>query len=175
MKKEHGSFWLFLVCFVVFLPVAVMAMPVIGQFGGPDRYRNKLELKDFTVQGPVPTPVGSQLTVSFTLKNVSEQPIQFDPRYGVFIGCRWNSTSNQNNRDFGHSYKGKVLMPFEGIYVQGRIIVDQGGTWRFWPAFHTGGTWGPFRWHEVTVKVQGSGNQGTDPRRPRPGQRPPRP
>jgi len=165
MKRWSISVTCFLVVLLLALPAAVVAMPLLGQFAGPDRLPNGLELTNFTVQGPTPLKTGNQVLVTFRLTNKGETQIQLDSRYGAFVGCRWNSTSDQNNRDFGHAYKGKVLMPSVSIVVQARVTVANAGTWRFWPAFHAGGNWGPFRWHEIVVQVE----QG-----PPPGQKPPK-
>jgi len=166
MKRWFISVIYFLLVFMLALPAAVVAMPLLGQFAGPDRLPNGLELTNFTVQGPSPLKTGKQVLVSFRLTNNSTTQIQLDSRYGAFVGCRWNSTSDQNNRDFGHAYKGKVLMPSSSIVVQARVTVDKVGTWRFWPAFNTSGKWGPFRWHEIVVQVEQSSPSGQNPPKP---------
>lgn len=162
------------VCFalaftLIFVNLSV-SMPLIGGYSGPDKLSNGLELTDFQVQGPTPAKTGNRILVTFRLINKSENIITFDPRYGVFIGARWNSTTNANNRDFGHNYKGATLMPLQAIVLQASLIPTQAGTWRFWPAFNVGGKWGPFRWHEVVVEVQ-QAHTSTQrpPRRSQPG------
>lgn len=103
-------------------------------------------------QAGVPVKVGSKICVRFRLCNPTNQPITFDSN-GVFVGARWNSTTNANNRDFGHQYRNYVLQPGQSIILNAEITVNAPGTWRFWPAYHINGHYGPFRWHEVVVNV----------------------
>ena len=151
---------------IILFSISVQAMPIIGQYAGPDTLPNGLQLTDFRVQGPSSPKTGDEILVTFRLMNVSETPITFDPRYGVFVGARWNSTTDKNNRDFGHNYKGTTIVYTNGVVLQARKILDKAGTWRFWPAFNINGKWGPFRWHEIVVEVV----QGPPPP---PGPRPP--
>ena len=111
-----------------------------------------LKLIDFMVN-PKQLHAGDSVTVTFKLKNVTNQPIEISPRFGVFVGSRWNSTTDDNNRDFGHSYKGKVLQPGSEIVFLAIKKLDAAGIWRFWPAYNIDGHWGPFRWNEIVVEV----------------------
>lgn len=99
-----------------------------------------------------PVRVGSTIRVRFTLLNISNSAITFDSN-GVFVGTRWNSTTDANNRDFGHQYRNYTLPSKGSITLEANIVVDRPGTWRFWPAYHINGRYGPFRWHEVVVEV----------------------
>lgn len=114
-----------------------------------------LELTSFSVT-PTNATVGNSVKVAFALKNTTSQPITFSPAFGVFVGARWNSTSDANNRDFGHRYKGTVLQPGARIALKASKRVDAAGTWRFWPAYNVNGHWGPFRWNEIIVQVTGN-------------------
>lgn len=115
--------------------------------------RDGLKLIDFKVSQTQIT-VGDSVTVTFTLKNVTDQPIEINPRFGVFVGARWNSTTDDNNRDFGHRYKGKVLQPGTEIVFLAVKKLYEAGIWRLWPAYNVHGHWGPFRWHEIVVNVR---------------------
>jgi len=115
-------------------------------------------MSDFRVSSKVsPIKVGDTVRVSFKLKNVSSSMIQFHPDFGVFVGARWNSTTDANNRDFGHKYKGLRLRPGTTLSFAGYRKLDAAGTWRFWPAYNVNGHWGPFRWNETVIEVAASG------------------
>jgi hypothetical protein len=115
-----------------------------------------LELSGFYVRTRMnPTRVGDTVKVSFKLKNVTGRDIRFDPRFGVFVGARWNSTTDANIRDFGHTFQGQVLKPGRAVTVDAKLILDTPGVWRFWPAYSIRGHWGPFRWNEAVIRVPG--------------------
>jgi hypothetical protein len=102
-----------------------------------------------------PARVGDMITVKYKLKNVTGVPIRFHPGYGVFVGARWNSVSDANNRDFGHTFQGGVLKPGKAVTMSASRRLDAPGDWRFWPAYNIRGHWGPFRWNEAVVRVSG--------------------
>ena len=113
-----------------------------------------LELTEFSVVTRSTTPkVGDTVHVIFKLKNVTSGLIQLSPNYGVFVGARWNSTTDANNRDFGHKFKGKVVQPGVMFSFTASRKLDAAGTWRFWPAYNVNGHWGPFRWNEAVINV----------------------
>jgi hypothetical protein len=114
---------------------------------------NGLQLAKFEISTANPAVVGSTVTVEMVLKNVSNQPLQFDGELGIFVAARCNSTSDANNRDFGHTKKALVLKPGTSVTVRVSTRLDAPGTWRFWPGFKLNGHWGPFRWMEETVDV----------------------
>lgn len=115
-----------------------------------------LELSGFYVRTRMnPTRVGDTVKVSFKLKNVTRRNIRFDSRYGVFVGARVNSTTDANNRDFGHTFQGQILKPGKAVTVEVAREIDAPGIWRFWPAYRIRGTWGPFRWNEAVIRVPG--------------------
>ena len=117
---------------------------------------NGLQLTRFDVRAPEPAVAGGVVTVEFTLKNLSAQPMQFDAGVGIFIGARVNSTSDANNRDFGAAHRGLRLEAGREATVRASRTLDAAGEWRFWPAFRLNGQWGPFRWMEKTLVVYGS-------------------
>lgn len=125
----------------------------VGTSAAQNTSPDGLKLISFSVT-PTQLHVGGTVNVAFKLKNETAQPITFSPEFGVFVGARWNSTSDANNRDFGHTYKGTVLQPGSEIGVKtAKKKLDAAGTWRFWPAYNVSGHWGPFRWNEIVVQV----------------------
>ncbi len=129
-----------------------LALPSLGS--AADVSPDGLELSGFMmVVKTNPPRVGEAVKISFALKNVTAGPIRFHPDFGVFVGARWNSTTDANNRDFGHQSKGKVLLPGVSHTFTSSRKLDAVGTWRFWPAYNVNGHWGPFRWNETTLNV----------------------
>lgn len=119
-----------------------------------------LYVETFRIIAPTPAHVGDTIAVEMTLVNNSGHSITFHPDFGVFVGCRWNSTSDANNRDFGHDYKGYTIGTGRPVHIYAQRVVDAAGTWRFWPAFNIDGHWGPFRWQEQTLEVYAQGRNG---------------
>lgn len=111
-----------------------------------------LKLLGGSVLGVSPLRSGYTVTVRFSLQNVSGRDIKLDSN-GIFVGARWNSTTDANNRDFGHQYRNYTLRNNEIIKFEAKLTLDRSGTWRFWPAYHIGGGYGPFRWHEIVLNV----------------------
>ncbi len=115
---------------------------------------NGLELVKFEVRTATPARVGRTVVVEMVLKNVSNEPLRFDAEPGIFVAARWNSTSDANNRDFGHTKRALLLRPGASVPLRASTKLDAAGTWRFWPGFRLNGHWGPFRWMEKTLEVQ---------------------
>ncbi|MBN2705513.1 MAG: hypothetical protein JXR89_03625 [Deltaproteobacteria bacterium] len=151
-----GSFYgKVMVALAALMAVMILAAPIMA---GPVS-SDGLELVYFNAgynAGP------NRLAVALTLKNVSGHPIVFG-QAGVFVGARWNSTTDANNRDFGHKSGGSVLAPGQSIDLKAVLNHPSAGTWRLWPAYSTEGHWGPFRWNEKIIAV---------PERPAPRPRP---
>ena len=109
-----------------------------------------LKIYQFTIKGNQ-FAVGSQITVSFKIKNISKKDIKLG-KYGAFIGCR---DPSGKNKDFGHSFRNFVLKKGKSITVTGTIKIDRAGEWSFWPAFYTEKEgWSSYKWHEVKLKAQ---------------------
>ena len=92
---------------------------------------------------------GAPYLITFRLVNVSDHPITFHEQYGVFVGARHGN----DNIDFGHKAKGKTLQPGESVPLKQTNHFGASGTYRFWPAYHANGHWGPYRWNEIVVEV----------------------
>jgi hypothetical protein len=93
--------------------------------------------------------INSPFSLEFRLKNVTDHDIKFHENYGVFFGVRLED----DNRDCGHDYRGYVLHPGQSIILRADCIFDQPGTWTFWPAYHTNGHWGPYKWNAIVVEI----------------------
>lgn len=99
---------------------------VTGQSTSPDGFK----LLGFSVT-PTQLNVGETVNIVFKLKNVTSEPITFSSHHGMFVGARWNSTTDDNNRDFGHRHKGTVVQPGGEIGLKIKKTLDAPGTWRF--------------------------------------------
>lgn len=156
--------------FIVLFSIAFVAIfqmdSYAAEFPGPDTSSDGLELRNFSVKRPQSPKVGDTVTVTYSLKNVTNHSIQLDPRYGIFVGARWNSTTDANNRDFGYLHKGETLSPNQQVSLKASKKLNAAGTWRFWPAYMVNGKWGPFRWHEIVVEVVAAGTSGGPPTKP---------
>jgi hypothetical protein len=114
---------------------------------------NGLELTRFEISAANPPLVGSTVTVLMVLTNRGDRLLSFDGNPGIFVAARWNSTGDENNRDFGHTKRPLLLRPGASTTVRATAKLDAAGTWRFWPGFRLNGHWGPFRWMEKTLEV----------------------
>jgi hypothetical protein len=139
---------LFIVFCALLFAVAWGTGAPVAQSTSPDG----LQLSNFKVT-PIQAKVGDNVHVSFVLTNTTAHPITISPEVGVFVGARWNSTTDANNRDFGLRDKGKLLKPGDKVKMEATRKLDAAGTWRFWPAYNVNGHWGPFRWNEIVVEV----------------------
>ena len=111
----------------------------------PDR----LKVENFKLRCRSDIAVGVDYAITFRLRNVTDHALTFHPQYGVFVGARRGST----NIDFGHTAKRKTLQPGDSVGVKGMRRFESAGTYRFWPAYHVNGHWGPYRWNEIVVNV----------------------
>jgi hypothetical protein len=122
--------------------ITVNSTPVTS----PDRIMLS-ELK--AVSNPAPPAVGGAITVSYSLKNVGNDPVQLEQ---TFIGAR---NAAQEHKDDGGMNQGRTLAPGETINVQGRVPLDSAGTWQLWPCYElpSGGTC-PDEWQAFSVAVR---------------------
>ena len=93
--------------------------------------------------------------VVFKLTNTADHDITFHPQYGVFVGAR----CNDQNKDFGHSHKGRTIVPGGYVNMKARGRFDRPGTWVIWPAYNINGRWGPFKWNAIVVNIPDQGNE----------------
>ena len=119
---------------------------ILGQYAGPDTSSHGVELTNFSVSGN--NSVGGTITVQYTYRNTTASTLNFTP-YGILVGCR---NPSWINKDFGGT--GIMTLGAGASYTfTASRIVDAAGTWRFWPAYYVNSSWGPYRWHEITVEV----------------------
>lgn len=114
---------------------------------------DEIGLVRFEATPPEPWHSEDTITITFTLQNTSNTTITFD-EYGVFVGCRRFSTTDDENCDFGHQYKNYTLNAGDMLTLQAETTLDVSGSWHFWPAYHLNGGYGPFKWQEMIVEVQ---------------------
>jgi len=116
----------------------------------PDATSNDgLKVSGFQLIIRGPQKAGITFTVKFKLTNTTNSPITFSPEFGIFCGCRWNN----QNKDFGHASKGKVLGPKNSIAFQAGGSFTAAGHWEFWPAYHVNGHFGPYQWNEIALDI----------------------
>jgi hypothetical protein len=110
-----------------------------------------LELTDLAAvsrRDPEPPSTGDTVTVSYSLTNVGEQPLEL--AY-TFVGVR---DPEDNNEDAEDMNEGVVLPPGETIDAQGRVPLDSAGTWEVWPCYElSDGTQCPDKWQVFFVVV----------------------
>jgi hypothetical protein len=131
--------------------------PPRGQFVYEDKNQdtNSHQLKFLTLTAKSknnPPQVGDQLTVEFTLQNVSDQPIKI---LGTYVTAY---DPSEQNKDFGFSSRNILLLPQEIITTKGSMIVSVPGTWELGPHYAIGENWDialyPGHWHRFSVHVQ---------------------
>jgi hypothetical protein len=97
-----------------------------------------------------PPLMGDTVTVSYSLTNVRDQPVEL--AY-TFVGVR---DPDGNNRDTEEGMnEGQVLAPGETINAQGRILLDSPGTWELWPCYILSDErYCPDKWQLIYVLVE---------------------
>jgi hypothetical protein len=101
------------------------------------------------VSDPDPPAVGGAITVSYSLTNTGNDPVQLEQ---TFVGAR---NAARQHKDSGEANQGRTLAPRETIDVQGRVPLDSGGTWQLWPCYDlTGGGTCPDEWQAFSVTVR---------------------
>jgi hypothetical protein len=93
-----------------------------------------------------PPLVGDTTTVSYSLTNVGDQPIQMEH---TFVGAR---NAAGNHKDSAGMNDGIVLAPGETLASQGRILLDSAGAWELWPCYElSDGRQCPDKWQVFVV------------------------
>ena len=90
--------------------------------------------------------VRDTVTVSYSLTNVGDKPIQLA---FTFVGVRDPDGENRDTEDMNEE---RVLAPGETINAQGRRQLDIAGSWEFWPCYQLGdGGECPDKWQVIFV------------------------
>jgi len=120
-----------------------------GNYVGPSVPSGRsFELHNFIVSAEKQAVgTSTEVRVRFEFYNPTSSAIAFNT---VCCGCR---DPNWNNKDFGHM-NNVTLNAYDSLLFDATTTVNSNGTWHFWPAFNDG-SWGPYRWHEITLGVPG--------------------
>jgi hypothetical protein len=96
--------------------------------------------------GSDPASVGDTVTVSYSLTNVGDEPIQLEY---TFVGVRDPAGENRDTEDMN---EGRVLAPGETVNAQGRRLLDGAGSWEFWPCYVLSGErFCPDKWQAFEI------------------------
>ena len=96
--------------------------------------------------GSDPASVGDTVTVSYSLTNVGDEPIQLEY---TFVGVRNPAGENRDAEDMN---EGSVLAPGETVNAQGRRLLDSAGSWEFWPCYElSDGRQCPDKWQAFEI------------------------
>jgi TIR domain len=102
-------------------------------------------LRAVSRRDPDPPLVGDTVTVSYSLTNVGDQPLQLE---STFVGARNPADDNINIEDMN---EGRVLSPGETVNAQGRILLDSAGAWQLWPCYLLSGErYCPDKWQVIS-------------------------
>jgi len=122
----------------------------VGNYVGPDTpYGQSFQLNNFVVSTSQQQVTGSsEVLVRFEFYNPTANNIVFNT---VCVGCR---DPQGTNRDFG-PMSNVTLTAGDSLLFEAQTTVNMLGTWHFWPAYNIGGWWGPYKWHEILLGVDG--------------------
>jgi hypothetical protein len=157
MRARFKSVWSVLIAAVVF------SFASVGSSQDPNLISpDGIKLRAFSIAGPNgetgPFHVGDTIQVTISLLNTTANPITFGPT-GMFVGCRLGNV----NHDFGHKKGNSVLQHNGGIMHWSSLVLPAAGTWELWPAYQTGGHWGPYKWAVKTITVEAAPPPQTNP------------
>jgi len=114
-----------------------------------DTTNHNLELQGLAAKSQHnPPQVHDRLTVDYSLRNVSGQPLTLGC---AFIAAR---SPDQENRDFGNQHCDKVLNPGQALTVETSFILTSAGVWRFWPCYRLADEFCPNNWRAFEVYVE---------------------
>jgi len=132
LNKEKKAYLLaiFLWCFLAFL-TPTYSESLCPLFSGPDVSADNIELTNFLVDGYGVEKIGHTVTVSFTVKNVGQQDLNFSSKgvYAVAIDPKGAK------REFGSVSSNTILKPFSSVNFKQSIDLDQIGIWEFYPSY----------------------------------------
>jgi hypothetical protein len=158
------------------LGVAVIALAAVILFGGGDdggdggdssdsaddvlnvdtrpvTSNHGLELNDLRTDADAPLRVNDELTVSYTLTNVTDEPIQLE---STFVGARNPANVTVNIEDMN---EGAVIAPGKTVSAEGEVLLVSEGNWRVWPCYLLpDGQYCPDFWQDINVPVGPAGS-----------------
>jgi hypothetical protein len=105
-----------------------------------------LQSSNIAQQGQFIYFVGTQMTVTYDIKNLRTQGITLDL---LFVGAR---DASDTNRDFGHL--SNVYIGAGATYKFTSSYTPQsGGVWTLWPAYRENGVYSPYQWLTIVPTV----------------------
>ncbi|MFN7983051.1 MAG: hypothetical protein U0Q11_14430 [Vicinamibacterales bacterium] len=120
-------------------------------------------MSDFSVQPPAPLTMDT-VTISFSIKNTTAQPITLGKEQGLFVGARYaESTFKRENRDFGYLSLGVTIPPGQSIKFSDSRLVDSPGQWTFWPVAEIAGDFVAFEQTTMSIVVKPRGAAASAP------------
>lgn len=142
----------------IFIPPNGPILPngIIYSDNQVDTSIHNIEFSGLVAKSVNPPKINDRITIEFELKNTGDNPIKFNE---TFIAAR--NPILEKNKDFGHSNQGKTLQPQKTITIKKSIVVDQKGTWEFWPCYaldipeiRDENNLCPHEWHSFEVVVE---------------------
>jgi hypothetical protein len=95
-----------------------------------------------------PPQVGDTITVSFTLTNVGDAPVNFE---GTFVAARNPADDNLDSEQANFEAQ---VDPGDSIDTEARFTIDSAGTWQFWPCYELiDGSICPDEWQMFTIET----------------------
>lgn len=131
------------------------------EYAGTHVSPHGIMLSHWTIDGPAsgPSPqlnhpVGKPIEASFTLTNVSDQPILLSEMY---VACRFSGKAEDvgavESHDFGF-VKNVFLNPGQSKTLHASFPLSKPGNWRLWPAYRIGDEKSPLRWHDFIILAE---------------------
>ena len=116
----------------------------------PDTSPDEIRLTELKAVSSSDSPsVGDTVTVSYSLTNVGDKPVQLA---FTFVGVRNPAGENRDAEDMNED---RVLAPGETLNAQGRRQLDVAGSWEFWPCYEVaGGGQCPDKWRVIFVLAE---------------------
>ncbi|HEU4667344.1 MAG TPA: toll/interleukin-1 receptor domain-containing protein [Arthrobacter sp.] len=106
-------------------------------------------LEAATRRDPDPPRVGDTVTVSYSLTNTTDKPLQLEY---TFVGARDAAGEHHDAEDMN---EGRALAPGETVNAQGRVLLNSAGAWELWPCYVlTGERFCPDKWQVFFVLAQ---------------------
>ncbi len=159
MKNTAARKTILTLSFCLLLTLAASAS-TYWHYQGYDISPNQLMLSNWTITGPaggpnprLDHPLGKRVHATFTLTNVSDQPILLTEMY---VACHYTGKAQkaqaEQKEDFGF-LRSIQLNPGESKTLTASLPLNKTGNWRLWPAYKIGKTKSHIRWHDVVLRV----------------------